>query len=200
MCIFTNTSSYIGVNRDSLEDHTVRGQNNVINNYIAIIDDEVASGSTEIVVASAQLARTLLNEAILVIQMQHEEEHLTGQYEFRFVIAVDGAIIQISQPLTHTYYSGGFDLSENDNGVRAAQVVHVPLYASFNVPAGASVTAKDWDGHTGGIVAVHANDMTIRGTISVNAKGFRGGPFAHIPCNTGGKAPVEGDSSFPMVA
>ncbi|MCL4267345.1 MAG: PKD domain-containing protein [Anaerolineae bacterium] len=58
-----------------------------------------------------------------------------------------------------------------------AQVIRVPQFRNVTVQSGGTLTANNWNGNSGGIVAFLANgDVSINGAITTNGAGFRGGP------------------------
>ena len=59
-------------------------------------------------------------------------------------------------------------------GQRTYQVIRVPQYASATLSSG--LTAMIWNGATGGVLAIDvASQLTLGGTVAVDALGFRGG-------------------------
>ncbi|MEC9398143.1 MAG: cell envelope biogenesis protein OmpA, partial [Myxococcota bacterium] len=86
-----------------------------------------------------------------------------GHWEFARVTAVNSNTITVADGLLQSYTS-------------TAQVVVVPEYTSLTVDAAGSITAKDWDGDTGGItIALVQGALDLQGDIDVTARGFRGG-------------------------
>lgn len=58
------------------------------------------------------------------------------------------------------------------------QVIKVPRYSSLTINTGGSVTCPQWNGTTGGVVAIEVENNTILSnspSINVSGKGFRGG-------------------------
>ncbi|WP_165779247.1 T9SS type B sorting domain-containing protein [Brumimicrobium salinarum] len=94
----------------------------------------------------------------------------TGYFEYAEVESVSGSqSITLTCPIKKNYYGTGW---------HRALVVRVPRYQNLTVPAGTSITALDWNGEIGGIVALEVEeDITIAsgGEITANGKGFRGG-------------------------
>jgi len=90
----------------------------------------------------------------------------SGNYEFLEVSSVSGTTtINFTCGLKNAYTSTSH-----------TQVIRVPRIQNLTINAGASITAYAWDGNTGGIVVLETNGTaTINGSITVNAKGFRGG-------------------------
>ena len=59
---------------------------------------------------------------------------------------------------------------------RSAQVVKVPQFTSLHVLNGGSITSAPWDGRKGGAAVVMASGpITVDGSITADATGFRGG-------------------------
>lgn len=167
-------------------DKTVTGTNVILNEYTTL-SSNASSGATSISVGNANLnqnGRFATNlsagELILIIQMQGATINETdgssygsissygnsGKREFVEVSSVpNGTTINLATALSKSYTASG-----------KVQVIRVPRYEKFTIQSGASVTCPSWDGATGGIVSVEANETTIiHGTIDVSGKGFRGG-------------------------
>ena len=90
-----------------------------------------------------------------------------GAWEMNEIQAYSAGTMTTVTPLANTYMT---------SGANAAQVLVVPQYTDLTVNAGVTVTAKAWNGSTGGIFAVLVNGIaTIDGTISASARGYRGG-------------------------
>lgn len=95
-----------------------------------------------------------------------------GNWEVVTVAGVGAGSFTSGKPLAHSYTSG-------------AQAVLIPQYTSG--PLGNSVTSREWNGSTGGIVAIAVNgDITITGRVAADGAstgnqygavggGFRGG-------------------------
>ncbi len=94
-----------------------------------------------------------------------------GRYEFQTVASVSGSTITFA-----TYAGNCSGLRFAYSGASGAQVVRVPQYRDLTVNAGASVNATAWNGTIGGTVAFTVSrTLTMNGTVSANAAGFRGG-------------------------
>ncbi len=121
------------------------------------------------------------NQIVLFHQTQGTN---TGLWEFARVESYLGTTLTLTTALTNSYSSAG-----NDH----AQVRVVPQYNNVTVNSGVTWAAKAWDGSTGGILAFLANGtVTINGTISSTAKGFRGPPNSSSDQGTG----LQGESSI----
>jgi len=92
-----------------------------------------------------------------------------GNYEFVEVTGtIGGSIINLRCGLANSYTAAG-----------NVQVVRVQRYTDLTVTGAGTLTAEDWAGSTGGIVAVEVEGNTIvNGTIDVSDLGFRGGVAA----------------------
>jgi MYXO-CTERM domain-containing protein len=88
-----------------------------------------------------------------------------GRYEFIGVESKSGSAITLACGLKNGYSRTG-----------KTQVIRVPQYTTLTIGSGRSITARAWDGVTGGVVAVHAETtLQLDGSVDVSAKGFRGG-------------------------
>ncbi|NLF02952.1 MAG: hypothetical protein GX601_18465, partial [Anaerolineales bacterium] len=118
-----------------------------------------ASGATATVGSSSGFG---VGDRVFVHQSQGTAN--VGRYELATIAAIDGASWTFEAPLAHTYSSAS----------GKAQAVRIPQYQ--NVTVQGTLTAPAWDSSTGGILVVLANGlMEVSGTVSMDAKGFRGG-------------------------
>ncbi len=131
----------------------------------AVVDSGLA-GTTTLVVSGVG-AGFVSGEKILIHQTRGTA---AGSWELNEVQSYAlGNIITMS-PLNNAYSTGGPSDPER------AQVYVVPEYTDFTVNVGVTVTAKAWDGSTGGIFAAMASGTaTIDGVIIATGTGFRGG-------------------------
>ncbi|MBI3136301.1 MAG: gliding motility-associated C-terminal domain-containing protein [Bacteroidetes bacterium] len=90
-----------------------------------------------------------------------------GLFEFKEVAAVpNGTHVDLTCPVQNTYSQSGH-----------VQVIRVPRYNTLTVDGG-TITALNWDGTRGGVVAIEVNGLTTLingGEIDVTGQGFRGG-------------------------
>lgn len=87
-----------------------------------------------------------------------------GKFEFSSIATINGNSISLLTQLANQY--------DFQNG--SVQLVKVVTGA--DVVTTGVVSAKDWDGSTGGVIVIEAsNSIIINGTIDASAKGFRGG-------------------------
>jgi hypothetical protein len=89
-----------------------------------------------------------------------------GTWETRRIASVDGSTITLTRSLAATYTTSGSTV---------AQAVRVHEYTTATLTGG-TLTAPDWDGSTGGILAIHASEAVVLqgGTLQLSGKGFRG--------------------------
>ena len=108
-----------------------------------------------------------------------------GTFELVQITSVNVGRIGINTPLQHTY--------DPTSGAKI-QCVHVPQFG--NVQVDGTLAARPWNGSSGGIVAVIAEDVVVSsgGRISATGAGFRGGPSFSIwgPTNAVPGKPGEG--------
>lgn len=89
-----------------------------------------------------------------------------GGWELNKIASYTAGTITLFHPLTMTYI---------DSGVSQAQVLVLKQYSTFTQNSGHTLTAKAWNGNTGGIIAFFCNDLTtITGNISGSGKGLVG--------------------------
>ncbi len=97
-----------------------------------------------------------------------------GNTEYARLASIGSGALTLSAPLTSSYAG-------------KAQVVRVPNYTDVTVQSGGTLTAKPWDGSSGGILAFRATGaVNIRagGRIALDGAGFRGGPGGGSQDNT----------------
>lgn len=120
-----------------------------------------AAGTTKLTVTSP--AGFSIGREILIHQTQGTG---AGAWEEATIQAVAGNVLTLSAPLAHTYA-----LAIADH----AQAVVIETYGNLDVPVGQVLSAPAWNGATGGILAIHvAGALTVEGTVSMSARGFRG--------------------------
>lgn len=98
-----------------------------------------------------------------------------GHYEYGIISDVNGNLVSLSNPLATTFDSNG-----------RVQMITVPNYNSVSTTG---LTAKKWDGASGGVLVFFATgNVTLYGDINVSGLGFRGGDVSNNPdgdCGTG---------------
>lgn len=168
----------------------IAGTGQIVNAYSALTANATA-GATAVTVTNiaelttASLGAVARGDLLMVIQMQGATIgtadtasgygnvttlNNAGRYEMVFVESVSGNTLTLAVPLRFSYTAAA-----------GAQVVRVPQYRSLTIPSGASLTASDWDGVRGGVVALYVRDgITINGAIDVTGRGFRGGAIDNV--------------------
>ncbi len=118
-----------------------------------------------------------VGDKVLIIQMQGadiipdntdqygkvKDYHNTGNHEFSRIISKNNTILSLQSRLLHNY-----DVKKK------VQLIRVPEYQS--VVVNNTLTAKEWDGETGGVLVIDIKDtLELNGQLNVTGKGFRGG-------------------------
>ncbi len=101
-----------------------------------------------------------------------------GNYEFLTVAAIAGNQVTMTTNPCQTYTIAG-----------AVQLVRVPVYTNPNITG--TLTATDWNGTIGGVLAFEATGtVTFNANIDISGTGFRGGLVANggFNCNDPGFA------------
>jgi gliding motility-associated-like protein len=183
--LFISTASFsqIGKNGDVLITNT-----QIVNEYTALSQDANPGDMTLTVLNSGLNTNgnfTTPLEAgdlIMIIQMQGASilgnvnditwgEILSynncGLFEFKEVADVpNGTHVELTCPVENTYSQSGH-----------VQVVRVPRYNTLTIDGG-TITSLNWNGTSGGVVAIEVNGLTTLingGKIDVTGQGFRGG-------------------------
>ncbi len=122
--------------------------------------DSACTGTISTTSLSATNASFAGGQLILIHQTRGTG---AGQWELNKITSYTAGTITTAYPLIFGYVSG-------------AQVLVMPSYSSGSIAGGVTVTAKAWDGSTGGIYAKFVNGTFANaGSIAGTAKGFRGG-------------------------
>ena len=103
-----------------------------------------------------------------------------GAYEYATVALnyAGGSPIPVTAPLKNSYRTAAY--LPGTSGQRSFQVIRVPQYSSATL--GGTVTAKPWNGSTGGVVVFDvAGQLSWGGqTVDVQGRGFRGGGALYL--------------------
>lgn len=90
-----------------------------------------------------------------------------GTWEINKIASYAAGTINLLYPLQNSYQDSGADQS---------QVRVLLQYTDATINSGKTLTAKAWDGNTGGIIGLFASGtVTVTGNISASSKGFVGG-------------------------
>jgi uncharacterized repeat protein (TIGR01451 family) len=165
---------------------TISALNQAVNSY-GVLSANASKGATTIQLVSAgSLGVVQAGDLLMLMQMQGAtidtidndtygtiiDLNGAGQYE---MVGVTGANLG-NNTITLDGTCGG--LRNNYLASGHTQVIRVPQYTTLAVPTNTSISAPAWDGNTGGVVAIFAQDgITFAGTgkIDVTGRGFRGG-------------------------
>ncbi len=168
--------------------YTVTSANQIINKY-AMLSANIAAGDNTLSLVAGPSFSLCSGDLVMVYQAQGASINTTlntnqygninaynsaGLYEFKYVQAISGNVITFQTVFTNSYSVLG-----------RTQIIKVPQYSNLVINAGASITAKKWKDTTistivrrfGGIVAIHASNITNNGTITASGMGFRGGAY-----------------------
>lgn len=147
----------------------------IINHYAAVEAIDYCNNTLTV----SDTAGFAPGQALLLIQMQGAEINTdnassfgnvtalgsAGLYERARILEVNGLAIKLEKALINTYDLAG-----------AVQAASMPAYEQAVVTS--TLTAKSWDGSTGGVLAFSATQLTLQADIDLSGKGFRGGSAA----------------------
>lgn len=149
----------------------------VINQYTPVID--ISCSTIEVQDASF----LSVGDRVLIIQMKGAEintsntagfgsiidYHNCGRYEFATISTISGNSISFQYQLLNAYELAGY-----------VQLIRVPQYT--NVTVTGTLTAQDWNGSTGGVLAMEVSGtLTLNAPVSLNGKGFKGSLLSQNP-------------------
>ena len=158
----------------------------------------VAAGATSIVLGAANGASTPIStgDLLLIMQMQGAsiDSSNTSSYgdgnsgdpgsgsvtqtagTYEYIVATNdvplaGGTLTVGCGLSNAYTNSNSSAAQ---GQQRFQVIRVPVYANYTLPA---LTAGTWNGNSGGVLAfdVTGNLNLNSATLSVDGLGFRGG-------------------------
>ena len=188
----------------------------VVNTYFSpSATGTLAAGSTSVALGAGTGAGTPIaaGDLLLIIQMQDASINSTntGAYgdgtagdpatgstnlassgDFEFVTAtntvlIGGGTLQFTATgtgngLLNSYFQNA---ATGTAGQQTYQVIRVPQYTSATLSSG--LGALKWNGSVGGVLAIDvASQLTLGGTVSLDAAGFRGGGGRILGGGTGG--------------
>ncbi len=87
-----------------------------------------------------------------------------GNYEIDEIKTISGNVIEFKYALIRDYQAGG-----------SVQLISLEEYTDAVVTA--PLTAKAWDGSTGGVLLLKTNTLTLNDSVTVKGKGFRGAVY-----------------------
>jgi uncharacterized repeat protein (TIGR01451 family) len=106
-----------------------------------------------------------------------------GRFEMVSVLGVVGNTVTLSPacgvaPLRFSY-------------ANASQVIRVPQYGNLSISAGATLSAPQWDGSTGGVMPLLVQgNFVVNGAVSASGAGFRGGVLDNVTTAAGTDVPL----------
>jgi len=163
-----NSSNVLGDGKDAVLTVT---SSRIVNNYTHLATNETSMDNIITVNNSVEFSA---GDEILVIQMQNYSNGTAGTYEYRKIVSVTGNNFTLDSNLTNNYSSSKFD----SINATSSQVVKIPRYSLVQINAGGAITAKAWDGYSGGIIIFKSQSSVLvksGGSITATGKGFRGG-------------------------
>lgn len=124
------------------------------------------SGTASTTSLTLGAASTFANGDIVIIHQTRGTG--AGTWELnRISSGGGGTSLTMAYTLINTY---------TDSGDSQAQIVEIKQYSAITVNGSTTWSAPEWDGDTGGIIAVACTGTTaVTGTISASGTGFRGG-------------------------
>jgi gliding motility-associated-like protein len=130
-----------------------------------------------------------IGDTVLIIQMQGASMNTTNAATFGDINAYGSAGLfekNVIASKTGNDVTFGLQFLNTYNQTGSVQLVKIPHYPG-NVTVNGVLTAADWDGTKGGILAFSASgNVTLSSNIDVRLKGFRGGSNVIAPsysCN-----------------
>ncbi len=101
----------------------------------------------------------------------------TGNYELKTVLSISTNTITFCTALAKSY---------TVSGTKRCQVVRVPRFDNVTLGTNAILSAKPWDGTTGGVCAMEVNgNLSLSGKIDATGTGFRGATVANATVTYG---------------
>lgn len=161
-----NSDDFFGT---STNDLNVTAAGTVINTY-TYGTTHANVGVTQITVAS--ISGFSIGDEILIHQVQDGSGNgKYGFYEFNYITGLSGNTITLRYPMRRQFLAG----NPNASGAYNFQVIRVPHYRNVTISSSGYITAKTWDGYSGGLVIFRVNGtFTNNGSINVSGIGFRG--------------------------
>lgn len=165
---------------------TISALNQAVNAY-GVLSANAGKGSTILQLVSAGSLGVLQSgDLLMLMQMQGTTIDTIDNDTYGTIIDLNGAGLYEMIGVTSVNFGNNtITLDSSCGGLRNnylaaghTQVIRVPQYTTLSVPNNTSISAPAWDGNSGGVVALFAQDgITFAGTgrIDVTGKGFRGG-------------------------
>jgi len=133
-----------------------------VDSVTTTVRQSATSGATTLTVGNSSDFHA--GDEVLIIAMRGAD---AGEHEFHRIASVGANSLELKSALLNSY-----DVSDS------IAIQRVPNFTDVTVEATGELTAKAWNGWTGGIVAFRANgivNVKTGGSIHADALGFRGG-------------------------
>jgi hypothetical protein len=122
-----------------------------------------------------------VNDEVLLINLQGTAtaNANVGNYETLRVQSVAGATVTFTTAKTKRYGDGASDDTNLGTATTNQRVVlvRIPNFSALTIAAGATLTVDAWNGVKGGVLFVRSTGAAnIAGALSLDNKGYRGGP------------------------
>jgi len=114
-----------------------------------------------------------VGDLVMVHQTQYYDQKASaGRYEYLKIQSISGDTLVTTSGLSRAYRS---DRRNQAMTSRVTQVIKVVTGGVVGINSGASLTAAQWDGSTGGVISVYGYTVNVAGSIDGSCTGFRGG-------------------------
>lgn len=166
---------FLGTGRDGALD--VSARETVINRY-AQVRSPLAPGDRTIQVGSAEgfaagdLVMVLQTTGLVPLAQPGNSGPMdltqdpVGRWELARLASAGKGELYLAERLIYSY------------AAEVTQVIRVPEHTTVHIRPGANITARAWDGATGGVIAFLASGtVTNEGAIDASGAGFRGGSY-----------------------
>ncbi|MFN8182168.1 MAG: PKD domain-containing protein [Bacteroidia bacterium] len=167
---------------------TVTAAGTIVNEYTTLTADALA-GTSMLTVTSSSLnangrfpAALAPGDLVLIIQIQGASMTSPDDSTYGTIISMGNCgrqeLAEVAAVPTATSIQLSCALQNSYTWVGRAQVVRVPRYASITINSGGTLTCPNWNGSTGGVLALEVQGNTVinsGGRIDVTGLGFRGG-------------------------
>lgn len=145
----------------------------IINNYTKVLAFDACLNALQV----EDNQGFIIGNKALLIQMQGAQIHSldnsafgsisdignAGNYELVEISSIDGNNIILTNLLINDY----------DWGQNGVQLISIPTYNVASVDD--ELIPQQWNGHTGGVIALQATQLILNADINASGKGFRGG-------------------------
>jgi hypothetical protein len=132
-----------------------------------------SSSTSDITVSGSSVTGVAVGDEMLLINVQGDTTYYSnvGNYEFLRVSGISTNVISFNSPVSRSYGQSGNSVLGNQK----ITLQRVPNYSTVTITSAGSLTANNWSGSLGGIVAFKCDTLINSGSINTNGKGFRFG-------------------------